>query len=242
MSEPALADLFAALDATWPARSQRRVGPWTIREGAGGGSRVSAAIAEEAVAATDVARAVAAMGDLGQHPVFQVRPGQGALDALLANLGWDIADPTLILAATAAVRFAEAEAWTGWPPEAGVRATWEALGIGPERQAVMDRVAGAKAVVAAQAPGQSGAILAGLAFVAVHRNVAMVHAMGVVPAHRRCGVARRMLAAAGRWAQDRGATTLALAVTEANAAARALYSTAGFTAVTGYHYRVRGGS
>ncbi|NCO15796.1 MAG: hypothetical protein GW902_01020, partial [Alphaproteobacteria bacterium] len=44
-------------------------------------------------------------------------------------------------------------------------------------------------------------------------------------------------AAAALWAQGLGARTLALAVTLANAPARALYRRLGFAPVCGYHYR-----
>ena len=33
----------AAMEATWPAASRRQVGPFVIRDGQGGGKRVSAA-------------------------------------------------------------------------------------------------------------------------------------------------------------------------------------------------------
>ncbi|TMV56955.1 GNAT family N-acetyltransferase, partial [Thioclava sp. BHET1] len=38
--------IFAALDASWPAAALHHAGPWLIREGRGGGKRVSAATAE----------------------------------------------------------------------------------------------------------------------------------------------------------------------------------------------------
>ena len=34
-------DWFATIDGTWPAAAYHRLGPWTLREGRGGGSRVS---------------------------------------------------------------------------------------------------------------------------------------------------------------------------------------------------------
>ena len=40
------ATLQAAMDATWPAAAMHRAGPWMLRNGAGGGKRVSAATAE----------------------------------------------------------------------------------------------------------------------------------------------------------------------------------------------------
>ena len=39
-------DAFAVLAATWPPAEAMRLGPWTLRRGAGGGSRVSAATLE----------------------------------------------------------------------------------------------------------------------------------------------------------------------------------------------------
>ena len=54
---PESTKLYEVLDATWPAASMARVGPWTIREGAGGGKRVSAATAETAWTDGDIAEA-----------------------------------------------------------------------------------------------------------------------------------------------------------------------------------------
>lgn len=241
MIPPTPADLFAALDATWPPRARQRVGPWTIRDGAGGGSRVSAATAEGPVDRADVAAAIAAMAELGQPPVVQVRAGQADVDAVLAGLGWTIADPTLMLAAAvgdAAEATVSSGSAAGWTPGGAWEDLWDRLGIGPARQAVMDRVASPKTAVTAQVDGQP----AGIAFAAVHGRVGMVHAMAVDPSFRRRGLARAMLAAARDWARQCGAETLALAVTEANAPARALYAAAGFGAVSGYHYRVGRGA
>ncbi|NJO13788.1 MAG: GNAT family N-acetyltransferase [Rhizobiales bacterium] len=48
-----------------------------------------------------------------------------------------------------------------------------------------------------------------------------------------------LLRAAAIWAGDRGADRLSLAVTEQNAAARALYTRAGMQIVGRYHYRIK---
>ncbi|MCU0907039.1 MAG: GNAT family N-acetyltransferase [Rhodobacteraceae bacterium] len=237
MTAPPAADLLAALEATWPPRARARVGPWVIRDGMGGGSRVSAATAAGPVTGKDVAAAVAAMAALGQAPVVQVRPGQADLDAVLAALGWRIADPTLILAMDIGDAGLACEGngfATAWPPDAAAGRLWDRLGIGAARQAVMDRVAGPKTVIAAEVDGHP----AGLVFAALDQRIGMVHAMAVDPAFRRRGLARGMLAAAARWARQGGADTLALAVTDANGPARALYGAAGFVPVTGYHYRI----
>ena len=52
-------------------------------------------------------------------------------------------------------------------------------------------------------------------------------------------VARNMMRAAAIWAQNHGATTLALAVTRSNVSANALYSSLGMTVVGYYHYRIK---
>ena len=68
---------------------------------------------------------------------------------------------------------------------------------------------------------------------------AVLHALEVAPAMRRQGVAHNILRAAGAWAQDHGAETLVLLVTEANAAARALYASLKMDVVGQYHYRMK---
>ena len=71
---------YAALDATWPPADMQRQGPWLIREGRGGGQRVSAASAvtsaAAAVNAADITQAEAAMQALGQVPLFMIRDGE----------------------------------------------------------------------------------------------------------------------------------------------------------------------
>lgn len=241
MSLPAAHDLFAALEATWPPRTSHRAGPWVIRDGAGGGSRVSAATTAGPVGPGNLPLLVAEMAALGQPGIVQVRAGQDDLDALLAGQGWTVADPTRLLAVAlvaADLPPPGAEVRVAWPPTAAQDRMWAAEGIGAARRSVMDRVAGPRGAVAA---GPAGAPQ-GAALVALDGGIAMVHAMAVVPAARRQGIARQMLACAADWAAGQGARTLALAVTAANGPARALYGGAGFADVTGYHYRMAPGA
>lgn len=236
MTPPGADDLMAALSATWPPRGERRVGPWSIRDGAGGGKRVSAACAVTEVAPGDLPGAEAAMVSLGQVPLVQVRDGEDGLDRLLARAGYAIVDPTLILLAQAAPLAApppRLAAFAVWPPLAIQDRIWREGGIGAARRAVMDRVTGPKTAILGRTDDQP----AGTAFVAIHGGTAMLHAAHVPEALRRRGTARHMLAAAAAWAVGEGARWLALAVTAGNAPARALYASAGFAVATGYHYR-----
>lgn len=230
------AALLAAMEATWPAAGRHSVGAWTIREGRGGGQRVSAASVAGGWRGGDVGMAEDAMRALGQGPIFLLTPGDVVLDAALEARGYVRHDPVVLMAMGCGGAGAEDGLVVGWPPDAAARALWQAGGIGPARIAVMDRVAGEKAMLLAR----DGSAPAGVVFVAMAGEVAVLHALEVAPAVRRRGIGARILRGAVGWACLHGATRLALAVTEANTAARGLYAGFGMRVVGGYHYRVPG--
>ncbi|SFD02043.1 GNAT family N-acetyltransferase [Tropicimonas isoalkanivorans] len=235
MTPPASSALFSALDATWPAASIAEVPGWCVREGKGGGSRVSAATAK--VGSADIAEMERAHTAFGQRPLVMVRYGEDALDARLAAAGYRVKDPVIALACPVAV-LAEAPPpvtayHVAWPPVQIQVEIWEQGGIGPARLAVMDRVVGPRIALL----GRSGDRPAGTAFAAIHGNIAMVHALEVRRDMRRKGAARHIMQAAALWAQTQGATWLAVLVTRENAPAKALYASLGLGAVEEYHYR-----
>ena len=220
------------MEATWPPFAVRELGPWRLRDGAGGGKRVSAATVHGAWTPEDLALAEAAMG---ARPLFQIRAGDAALDAALAARGYVLIDPVVVYAAPVAVFDPPPRLTTfpHWPPLEIAHDLWAEGGIGPARLAVMQRVRGPKVAILARSADR----VAGAAFVALHGTVAMLHALEVTAALRRQGCARNILHAAAVWAGGAGADTLALAVTEANAAARNLYASLGMQVVGHYHYR-----
>lgn len=233
------ATLYAALDATWPAAACSRVGPWLIREGQGGGQRVSAATVEGRWTPADIPMAEAAMARLGQPALFMIRKGDGPLDDALQAMGYRRHDPVVAYAAPCA-SLAEPEpepmaAFPHWPPLAIVCDLWAEAGIGPGRIAVMQRAKGPKAAILARQNDRA----TGAAFVAVHGDTAMLHALEIAPQMRRRGAAGNLLRRAAGWAQEHGARTLAVVVTEANAAARALYASLEMEVVGQYHYRLK---
>ena len=69
--------------------------------------------------------------------------------------------------------------------------------------------------------------------------LAGVFDVATTPAFRRCGMARRVLAAGTAWAAARGAATAWLQVAPGNAAARALYARLGLLEAYRYRYFVR---
>jgi GNAT superfamily N-acetyltransferase len=228
--------LIRAMEATWPPAATRTLGPVMLRIGQGGGKRVSAASLAGPWTTADLDAAEAAMRDLGQEPLFQLRPAETALDAELARRGYDLVDPVLgygAPAASLARPVPPLAAFPHWPPLEITRSLWAESGVGPARIAVMERVAGAKAVLLARTKDRPS----GAAFVAMAEGIAMLHALEIRPAFRRQGAAGHVIAAAAQWALEQGAATLALVVTEANAPARRLYESLGMTPVEGYHYR-----
>ena len=226
-------DIAAALEATWPAASFRDIGPFRLRDGAGGGKRVSAATVLGGWGLPDLLRAEAA---LDGSALFRLDADDVALDNALAARGYRKLDPTLIYAAPVAgmqAALPPLACFAHWPPLEIAGDLWAEGGIGPARLAIMHRVAGDKTAILSRCKDR----IAGIAFVACDGPVAMLHALEVAPALRRLGAARNTLQAAANWAADRGADTLALAVTEANSPARALYASFGMQGVGQYHYR-----
>lgn len=234
---PGIGALFDAMDATWAPATITRVGPWTIREGRGGGSRVSAATAAAPVTRADLALAETAMRALGQVPLFMIRQGDAALDAMLAERGYELADPVNIrlgpLAPLAADPLPLARVFPGWEPLAIQREIWARGGIGPERLAAMERVRVPKTSIL----GRIGQMPVATVFVALCGRVAMMHALEVAATHRRQGMAALMCRQAAVWAAARGGTHLAALCTRANAGSNALYSSLGLAVVGQYHYR-----
>lgn len=236
---PDAADLLAAITATWPPAGMTRQGPFLLCRSEGGGSRVRAArLADPDIPLTTRIIDTAAdwMRDRGQPVRFMVGEGQSALDTALAEAGYIIRDPTLILgcaAASVAAAPPPVTVFETWPPLAIQAEIWAEGGIGPDRQAVMARAAPPKISLFGRIADRP----AGTAFLACHGDIAMLHAVEVTPAARRRGLARHMVRAAADWALRTGARQLVVLVTEENAPARALYASLGLQPMGRYHYR-----
>ena len=232
-----MTDLFAVSEATWPAAALHQAGAFTVREGRGGGQRVSAATAEAGWTEADIDTAVAKQEALGQRPLFMIRDGEETLDAALEARGYRIKDPVNIYEAAVATLAAEpAPPMAGfaiWPPLAIMRDIWAEGGIGPERVAVMERAADPKTAILGRVNDRAS----GAAFIAGYGDTAMLHALHIVPDQRRQGSAVKMMRKAAHWAQDQGMTRFSVLVTAANQPANVLYASLGMRIVGHYHYR-----
>lgn len=227
------------VDGTWPAARYDACGPFQLREGQGGGSRVSAASALGSATEVEIDAAEAAMLAMGQKRIFCLRPGDEALDAQLAARGYDILDPVNIYHCPARqltdLDVPPLVAFDIWEPLAIMREIWAQGGIGFERVAVMERAPGPKTGLLLRHDNRP----VGAAFVVMHEDIAMVHALEILSAHRRQGVGQWGMRAAAFWALDNGAQTLSVICTKANAGANGLYRALGMEIAGEYHYRQR---
>ncbi|HUS55224.1 MAG TPA: GNAT family N-acetyltransferase [Thermohalobaculum sp.] len=229
--------LMDAVDATWPPAEARLAGPWLLRRGDGGGQRVSAASTADQSAALEPAEAGMLAWD--QPPLFRITPDQTTLDRRLAEAGYAAKDPVVLyIAPVASLTDGGDETvkiFRVSSPLAIVDEMWLNGGIGPGRRAVMTRPAGPRMTLLARADDRP----VGVAFVAIDDDIAMIHAIEVAPEHRRKGGGTILIRGAASFAAEHGATWLTIAVTEANAAARALYERLGMASAGRYHYRIK---
>ena len=233
---PDTAQLHRALEATWPPATTIPCGPFTLRDGAGGGKRVSAATLDGPFSRAALDYVDAAMRVRGQTPLFMIRAGQDDLDSALAARGHEVIDPTLFYVApvpTLAAVPRPSSLFHCWPPLALQKQIWAAAGIGADRLAVMDRAPEPRTAFIARFQNRA----AGVAFCAIDGALAMLHALEIEPSFRRKGVARYMVRGIADWAGQQGAESFALAVTERNIAARGLYVGLGMIEAGRYHYR-----
>ena len=239
---PDMTRLYEVVEATWPAARLIPAAPFTLRDGAGGGKRVSAATLDTPGSTAPepaILEAETAMRDLGQTPLFMLRDGDTALDAQLEARGYAVIDPVNIwlspiesLCQTTPPRTASFHIWE---PMAIQRDIWAKGGIGPARIAVMQRATCPKTSLF----GRNGDRPAATGYVGLHDGVAMVHALEVLSSQRRAGQGRWLMIEAARWAASQGARHMSVICTTANEGANALYSALGMTHVGGYHYRIK---
>ena len=226
--------LYQVIDHTWPAARLWTEGGWTLRDGQGGGKRVSAATI--AAPDADIAQAETSMRAMGQRPLFMIRSGDDPLDTELAARGYAIVDPVNLYVAPVAqltdVPIPRVTAFDIWEPLAIMLEIWAKGGIGPERIQVMHRAKTKTAILTRwnEMPG-------GVAFAAIHDGVCMVHAVEVLEHQRQQGVAKWLMRRAAFWAERQGADRLAVLCTKANVGANCLYQSLGFAHVGDYHYR-----
>ena len=226
----------------WPAAEAVARGGWLLRHTPAVGRRRSNSALPLPGSRPDDA-AVALVEDWyrarGAIPVMQVAPAgeRGALDALLDERGWAAGGATDVLVADSGDVAAAAP--VGDVVE-GLTGAWLAAWAAAEGRPDAEGHRGILAAVptpAGFAALQDGGRPLAVGLCAVEGLWGGVFCLATAPAARRRGLARGVLAALAAWAAGRGAERLYLQAETGNAAAHALFASAGFVRSHGYHYR-----
>lgn len=228
--------LATAFDATWPAAEYRQIAGFRIGRSMGGGGRLGSAVALPDWQAQGIAQAAATHQAWQQPVLFRVDQDQHDLAEALKAQGYAAHTPTVIMQAPVHLLtdtpLPPITAINAWPPLAIQRELWRAGQIDTPRLEAMDRVTLPKQAIL----GRINDRAAGVAFVAVSDDVAMVHAVYVTPQARRQGLAEWLMRQAGFLAAGHEASRVALAVSLDNAPAISLYHKLGFAQLGRYDY------
>lgn len=228
-----------ASDLCWPPIRKKTIGPWVIREGGGGGSRVSSTISAGDYSKEDVSLAEREMQMLGQSNIFQIRNSDEDLDILLRKKGYSLVDETVIykckIGEISCLNVPPVTTFNVWPPLSIMESIWDKGGINDARLSVMRRCNVRKTAILGRIENKA----AGCAFVSHSEGVSIIQSVFVLPQYRRKGLARYIITEAAKWGVEEDTSYLALMVSKYNKEARNLYDGLGMKRIDSYHYRVK---
>ena len=237
-------ELIAA--RAWPAAREGRIGDWRLFASSGYSGRINACwpLGDPGLAQAEAITAVEAWYAGQCQPTLFKIVDTAASSALIENLrgaGYRPRTETLMMTAPV-VRGPDAAVRLTFDLDDAFAGVFAAAGPGDpgdtrERLEALVRVPPPRAFAALDIAGRPAAIGA----VAVEGGWAGVFAMRTDPAHRRHGLAWRVLGALTGFAAEQGAARAWLQVEAANAAAIALYAAAGFGVAYRYRYWEKGG-
>jgi len=243
-----IAELEAAAARGWRAPEEAPLGQWLLRaaEGFSGRANSALAVGDPGVALAEAIRHVRDWyAARGLPPMIAVphplgRPGDSHVDRFLGRRRWGVRPGPAIVMTAASAEVAR----TGPAGEAELRPepdhAWLDLyadlrGHKPP-QVARRLLLSAPFQAFARIRRDGGTVAIGR--VAVAAGWGGLSAVAVRPGYRRAGLATAITAALARAAVGQGAACLYLQVAQDNAAARALYTRAGFTGHHAYHYRI----
>jgi len=234
------AELFwRASDLCWPPIRKKTVGPWVIREGGGGGRRVSSTTPIGDYSKEDILLAEREMQALGQPNIFQIRNKDEDLDILLKEKGYSLVDKTVIytgnIVEISGLRVPPVTTFNVWPYLSIMKSIWEKGGITDARLSVMRRCNVRKTAILGRIENKA----AGCAFISQSEGVSIIQSVFVLPQYRRKGLSRYIISEAAKWGVGEGTSYLALMTSKYNRKARNLYDGLGMKMIDTYHYRVK---
>lgn len=244
-------DLLRAIEAAsvrfWPAHETQAIGGWLWRYSNGGSQRANS-VATLADPGIDFDRAIAAAealydvrGAPAQFQITEVSAPPG-LDRRLAARGYQISDPCTTLVHNVTSADDDAAAGPGVMIAAEPTAEWFDTYAGvitddrrAQAQAILDRVPAPRAFIGLRRED----VMVATALCVAEGEIARVKCVATRDAARRTGAAEAVMKSARCWAASRGARTIALGVSAANAPAQGLYAKLGFVRAGLYHIRVK---
>lgn len=252
----------------WPPRELRHLGSWQLRANDGVTRRANSVHAAGPFPGGDWLEEVERFyGERGLPACFHVSEfSPPELDSLLAAAGYEEAMRCLMLAASCReiIKRAE-ESGIVCPIVVAVDEAEESAGRRFPRDGVIftpevsepwlddflrmegfpeSRRKGYKSIFAAMPPPKAFVSIVdqgepiGVATAVIEAGWAGISNVVVDPRHRRKRAAVGMLLALAAWSAEAGAEGMYLQVLEKNAPALELYGKLGFSAVSGYHYRI----
>ena len=243
---PSAADIESATLSAWPALQTAHDRLWLWRGARGYSKRANSVHCLDPADGDDADARLERMAALSRYndlpPVFRVTPltSAGAL-AALDRAGWQVFEPSLVLARTMPDDDWPVAARTrlhdprdpAWYEAQGAMSGYNALTLSILRS-ILEVVAHENCGVLAldEEGNPAAATLATVANgIGIYLNVV------TRPDSRGRGYARAAMSAALNWSREAGATSVALQVLAGNAPAVGLYTSLGFAQAYTYHYR-----
>ncbi len=232
----------------WPAVEVRPLDGWRLRHSRAGARRSNSVLPNGSGALPlqeKLRRVEEFYAPTGRPARYQISPAARPpdLDILLGERGYRVECPTLVqIASVAEVRERLGEALgdvviSDRPDEEWLETyrVAEEFGDGEVevRKEVLQLIPAPTRYALARQEGRPVAVGLGVA----ERGWLGVFCMATVPAFRRRGHAKAVLAALTNWGLAHEAAGAYLQVTEENVPARSLYARLGFATLYGYHYR-----
>lgn len=228
----------------WPALRQAERDGWLLRQARGHTKRansVHAILPGDRPLADVIAWAETCYARAGLATIFRLTPlSPEALEDALAARGYVLVEPSL-------VQVTDMQSGWSYAPDVMLTdlddPTWltafaRADGLSTAQQATLHAMLAAIVPNATLARIEQHGEAVAFGMAVAERGYVSFYDMLTRSDHRRRGHGRRIMESLMAWGRDHGARRGALQVVEANAPARALYASFGFSTVYGYRYRV----
>jgi N-acetylglutamate synthase len=238
-------DLERLLLAAWPAREMTSLHGWSVLTDGGVTGRPNAVspLKFDGKLGEAITEVESHYRSRDMRPAFRIARGACApvdLPEVLISHGWKPSQETLVMTASLADALSRLPANDGvalsesCPPafDAVIRETSDSAAEYEERRGLALRTPRPRAF--AMIPDGDAAQAIGLCVIV--EGQAGIFLMRTHPAHRRKGLARRVMAGMFGWARENGASGAFLQVEADNAPAISLYQAAAFKSVYSYDY------